>query len=56
MPIVDKSTLRTEVHFSEDRKHRYLLRKEWDKTKNKAMIIMINPSSADGLVIDHTTM
>ena len=53
--MVEKTTLKTEAHFSEDRKHRYLLRKEWDKAKPKACVIMINPSSADGIVIDLTT-
>lgn len=56
MSITEKSVIRTEVCFSEDKQHRYLLRKEWDKNKNKAMAIMINPSSADGILIDHTTM
>ncbi len=51
-----KSTLRTEAYFSEDGKHRYLLRKEWEKGKKKAMVIMINPSAADNIVMDHTTM
>lgn len=53
---IQKSVIKTEVIFSEDKKHRYLLRKEWNKTKKKAMVIMINPSSADELLIDHTTM
>ncbi|AOT72794.1 DUF1643 domain-containing protein [Geosporobacter ferrireducens] len=56
MSIVEKSILKTEVIFSQDKQHRYLLRKEWDKGKKKAMVIMINPSSADELLIDHTTM
>ncbi|SNT19198.1 intein N-terminal splicing region [Anaerovirgula multivorans] len=56
MLTVEKSIIKTEVTFSEDKKYRYLLRKEWDKAKKKAMIIMINPSSADELLIDHTTM
>lgn len=56
MPITQKTTIKTEAHFSEDGKHRYLLKKEWNKAKKKAMVIMINPSSADGMVIDHTTM
>ena len=52
---IEKTTLRTEAHFSDDRKHRYLLRKEWDKAKDRACVLMINPSSADGIVIDLTT-
>ena len=56
MATPQKSTLRTEAYFSEDGKHRYLLRKEWEKGKKKAMVIMINPSAADNIVMDHTTM
>ncbi|SHH84017.1 hypothetical protein SAMN02745135_02356 [Caloranaerobacter azorensis DSM 13643] len=56
MPITQKTTIKTEAYFSKDGKHRYLLKKEWDKRKKKAMVIMINPSSADSMVIDHTTM
>lgn len=53
--LVEKTTLKTEVMFSEDKKHRYILRKEWSKEKPRACVIMINPSSADGLLIDMTT-
>ncbi len=54
--ITDKNMIKTEVVFSKDKEHRYLLRKEWDKTKSKAMVIMINPSIATEVLIDHTTM
>lgn len=56
MPTPQKSTIKTEAHFSEDGKHRYLLRKEWSRTKKKAMVIMKNPSDAGQLILDHTTM
>ncbi|WP_105618626.1 DUF1643 domain-containing protein [Vallitalea okinawensis] len=56
MPLVDKSTLKTEAYFTDDKSHRFLLRKEWNKNKPKATIVMINPSTADNLQIDHTTM
>lgn len=52
----EKSTIKTEAIFSEVRDYRYLLRKEWDKSKAKAMVIMINPSKADHLLLDQTTM
>ena len=51
-----KSMVKTETLFSEDKQHRYLLRKEWDKNKSKAMVVMINPSIAAEVLIDHTTM
>lgn len=56
MSTTEKSMIKTEAIFSEDRKNRYLLRKEWDKNKKKAMVLMVNPSYADGMLIDPTTM
>jgi hypothetical protein len=52
----DKATVKTEAVFSDDRKHRYILRKEWDTKKPKATIIMTNPSTADMLMMDYTTL
>ncbi len=54
--ITEKSITKTDVIFSEDRQHRYLLRKSWNKNKRKAMVIMINPSSANEVNMDYTTM
>ena len=52
----EKATVKTEAVFSEDRRHRYLLRKEWDAKRPKATIIMTNPSTADMLMMDYTTL
>ena len=52
----EKATIKTEAIFSDDRKHRYLLRKEWDLKKSRATIIMTNPSTADILMMDYTTI
>jgi hypothetical protein len=52
----DKAVVKTEAVFSEDRKHRYLLRKEWEPKKPRAAIIMTNPSTADMLTMDYTTL
>jgi hypothetical protein len=52
----EKAVMKTEAIFSDDRKHRYLLRKEWDAKKPKATVIMTNPSTADMLTMDYTTM
>ena len=54
--ITEKLTLKTETVFSDDRLNRYLLRKEWDNKKPKATIIMTNPSDADLITIDYTTL
>ena len=54
--LTEKATVKTEAIFSEDRRRRYLLRKEWEAKKPKATIIMTNPSTADMLTIDYTTL
>ena len=54
--LTDRATVKTEVIFSDDRQQRYLLRKEWEAKLPKATIVMTNPSTADILLIDHTTM
>lgn len=56
MSATQKSTIKTEAHFSEDGEHRYLLKKEWNKNKKKAMVIMKKPSDAEELLLDQTTM
>ena len=53
---IEKSTITTEVHYSEDRHHRYLLYKEWDSSLKKATIIMLNPAIANTVTMDLTTM
>jgi len=37
-------------------KYRYELHREWDKNKGKVLFIMLNPSTADGLNNDLTTI
>ncbi|MBR1436980.1 MAG: DUF1643 domain-containing protein [Synergistaceae bacterium] len=54
--LTEKLTLKTETVFSDDKSNRYLLRKEWDAKKPKATIIMTNPSAADLMTIDYTTL
>ena len=54
--ITDKSVLKTEAVFSEDRQYRFILKKEWDNKKPKATIIMSNAGSSDMIKTDHTTM
>lgn len=56
MALIEKSVIKTEAVFSDDRQYRYQLRKEWDKNKKKAMVIMVSPSYADAILQDQTTM
>jgi hypothetical protein len=54
--ITETSIITTTATFSEDRQRRYLLRKEWDDKLPQATIIMTNPSTADILTMDYTTL
>ncbi|MGL4670968.1 DUF1643 domain-containing protein [Cetobacterium sp.] len=53
---IEKSNLKTEAIFSDNKRNRFLLKKEWDSKKLKAMVLMINPSTADEIQIDFTTL
>ena len=43
------------AEFSFDKKERYSLKREWDKSKSKILYIMYNPSLADHKSDDPTT-
>ncbi|PMD07609.1 hypothetical protein CJ194_23700 [Priestia megaterium] len=51
-----RSIIKTEVFYDEEMKNKYLIRKEWDKNKRKALIIMKNTGKADEIMQDQTTM
>jgi hypothetical protein len=53
--VVEKNTLKTEAHYTEDRAHRILLRKEWSSKGKKAMVLMTNASTAGMVSMDYTT-
>ena len=54
--IIEKSVMKTEVKYSEDKKYKYITSKEWNSKKPRAMVIMTNPSSAGEVVLDLTTL
>ncbi|MDY4032318.1 MAG: DUF1643 domain-containing protein [Pyramidobacter sp.] len=54
--ISEKLLMRTEAVYSDDKTRRYLLHREWDAKKPKALIIMTNPSTAGSIALDFTTM
>ena len=54
--LTETTTIKSKAIFSDDKKHRVLLRKEWNRDKKSAMMIMINPNTADTLNHDLTTM
>ncbi|WP_204207533.1 DUF1643 domain-containing protein [Mammaliicoccus sciuri] len=50
-----KSTLETEAIFSDDKQHRYLLKKIWDKTNQTVTVITMYPHYDGVKSIDLTT-
>ena len=49
-----KNNILREAKFSNDKKERFTLKREWDKSKNKILYIMLNPSLADDKKDDPT--
>lgn len=51
-----KSIIKTEVTYDDEIKNKYVVKKEWDKSKRKALILMKSAGLADEIVQDQTTM
>lgn len=51
-----KSTLKTEVVFDDAMENKYVVRKEWNKSKKAALVIMKNAGDTNEVVQDQTTM
>ena len=51
----EKDVIKCESVFSEDKKHRLLWKRVWDKDKPLACVIMLNPCLSDNIVTDTTT-
>lgn len=54
--LEETTIIKSKAIFSDDKEHRLLLRKEWNSEKPSAMVIMINPNTADTVNFDMTTM
>ena len=54
--LEETTIIKSKAIFSDDKEHRLLLQKEWDSEKPTAMVIMINPNTADTVNFDMTTM
>ena len=53
--ITEKDTIKCESIFNNDRTHRYLWRRIWDKDKPVITVIMLNPCLSDNIITDTTT-
>lgn len=53
--ITEKDTIKCEAVFNDDRTHRYLCKRIWNKDKPPMAVIMLNPCSSDNIINDTTT-
>lgn len=53
---VVKSTIKTEVVYDDSFANKYIVRKEWDKNKKAALVIMKTAGDANEIIQDQTTM
>ena len=53
--ITEKDTIKCESIFNEDRTHRFLWKRVWNKDKPLAAVVMLNPCIADNIITDTTT-
>jgi len=51
-----KKTIETKIVFDDSGKHRYLLEKIWDSSKETATVLMLFPSGTEAIQSDLTTM
>lgn len=51
----EKDTIKCESVFNEDRTHRFLWKRVWNKDKPLACVVMLNPCMADNIITDTTT-
>lgn len=55
--ITEKSVMKTEVLYSDDKQHRYFIKKAWDSNLPTAAIIMLSASNiANTVCLDMTSM
>ena len=53
--ITERETVKSEVIFNDDRTHKFVLKRTWNKAKPQAMVVMLNPCDADSVICDTTT-
>lgn len=54
--ITEKMNIRMDSVFSDDKKHRFLLRRSWLRDGRIATVVMINPNKAECLITDTTSV
>lgn len=54
--VTEKLNIRMDSVFSDDKKHRFLLRRSWGREGKIATVIMINPNASECLITDMTSV
>ena len=53
--LIEKDTIKAESHFSDDRQHKFLTKRTWNKDKPSIAVIMLQSGFSDNIVNDTTT-
>lgn len=53
--MLEKTILKSDLLYNEDKSKRYMLRLEWEKSKPKMCIIMLAVGKSNGIYFDRTT-
>ncbi len=53
--LTEKDVIKCESIFSDDRSHRFVWKRIWDKEKPTVAVIALNPAHADNILVDTTT-
>lgn len=53
--LIEKDTIKCEAVFNDDRSHRFLWKRVWNKDKPLVTVIMLNPCLSDNIITDTTT-
>ena len=53
--LIEKDTIKAESHFNDERTHRYLCKRTWNKDKPSLAVIALNANFSDNIINDTTT-
>ena len=53
--LTEKDVIKCESVFNDDRSHRFIWKRIWDKEKPSVAVVALNPAHADNTILDTTT-
>lgn len=54
--LIEKATIKTEAGFSENKQHRFYMKKVWDTKKKSALVLMLSAGDCNGLTMDYSSL